>query len=56
MWTESIDWETKEFKLDMDYFARVSDGTNVEVDEVDFETFRARVEGLRGRMVRDNQK
>ena len=51
VWTESIEWATGEFKLDMNYFARAIDGTNVEVDEVDLEVFRAHVHGVRGRIV-----
>ena len=51
VWTESIDWTTGEFKLDMSYFARVIDGTNVEVDEVDLEVFREHVDSVRSRNV-----
>ena len=48
IWSEAIDWKTGEFNEDESYLRRVWEATNVEVDAVDFEHFRGRVDVIRG--------
>ena len=49
MWSDSFDWQTGGFTLDMDYLTRVSAGVDVEVDAVDLDAFGRQVSALRAK-------